>query len=59
MNLIRKYSIRFMYLSLIAFAAVAWFGHDLSPLWLSILTTAILITVAAWESLSLRGKPDE
>jgi hypothetical protein len=34
------------------------FGHDLSPLWLSILTTAILIVVAVWESLSLRSKPE-
>ena len=35
------------------------FGRDLSPLWLSILTTAIMIVVAVWESLSLRGKPQE
>jgi low temperature requirement protein LtrA len=59
-----KHAIRgFLQLShgvgIIAFAAVAWFGHDLPPLWLSILTTAIMIMVAVWESLSLRGKPSE
>jgi low temperature requirement protein LtrA len=43
---------------IIAFAAVAAFGRDLSPLWLSILTTAILVMVAVWESLSLRSKPE-
>ena len=42
---------------ILAFAAVAAFGRDLSPLWLSILTTAIMIMVAVWESLSLRSKP--
>jgi hypothetical protein len=30
----------------------------LSPLWLSILTTAILVMVAVWESLSLRSNPE-
>ena len=42
---------------IIARAATGWFGRDLSPLWLSILATAILIAV--WESLSLRSKPQE
>ncbi len=59
-----KHAIRgFLQLShgvaIIAFAAVAWFGHDLSPLWLSITTTAILIMVAVWELLSLRGQTAE
>ena len=36
-------------------AALAWFAGGLSPLWLSILTTAIMVIVAAWESLSLRS----
>jgi low temperature requirement protein LtrA len=59
-----KHAIRgFMQLShgvgIIAFAAVGWLGHDLSPLWLSILTTAIMVMVAVWESLSLRSKPQE
>ena len=59
-----KHAIRgFLQLShgvgIIAFAAAGWFGHDLSPLWLSILTTAIMIMVAVWESLSLRSKPEE
>ena len=59
-----KHSIRgFLQLShgagIIALAALAWLGRDLSPLWLSILTTAIMIMVAVWESLSLRGKPEK
>jgi low temperature requirement protein LtrA len=59
-----KHAIRgFLQLShgagIIAFAAIGLFGHDLSPLWLSISTTAVLIMVAAWESLSLRGKSGE
>src|SRR5215468_8556043 len=59
-----KHAIRgFLQLShgvgIIAFAAVGLFGRDLSPLWLSILTTAIMVVVAVWESLSLRGKPQE
>ena len=59
-----KHAIRgFLQLShgvgIIALAALAWFGSDLSPLWLSILTTAIMIMVAVWESLSLRGKSEE
>ena len=58
-----KHAIRgFLQLShgvgIIAFAAVAVFGRDLSPLWLSILTTAILVMVAVWESLSLRSEPE-
>ena len=53
-----KYAIRgFFQLShligIIALVALAWFASGLSPLWLSILTTAILIAVAVWESLSL------
>ena len=43
---------------IIALAAMAWFGHDLSPLMLSAATTAILVVVAIWESLSLRSKPE-
>jgi low temperature requirement protein LtrA len=59
-----KYAIRgFFQLShligIIALAALAWFASGPSPLWLSILTTAILIAVAVWESLSLRSKPVE
>lgn len=40
-------------------AAAGWFARDLSPLWLSTLTTAIMVVVAVWESLSLRAKPQE
>jgi low temperature requirement protein LtrA len=41
---------------IIALAVLAWFGRDLSPLMLSVLTTAILVVVAIWESMSLRSK---
>jgi low temperature requirement protein LtrA len=59
-----KHSIRgFLQLShgigIIMLAALAWFAGSLSPLWLSILTTAIMVIVAAWESLSLRSGPAE
>jgi low temperature requirement protein LtrA len=43
---------------IIALAVLAWFGSDLSPLLLSVLTTAILVVVAMWESLSLQSKPE-
>ena len=60
-----KHSIRgFLQLShgigIIALAVLAWFASDLSPLMLSFLTTAILIVVAVWESISLgsgAGRP--
>src|SRR3954451_23369532 len=59
-----KHSIRgFLQLShgagIIALAALAWFASELSPLVLSILTTAIMIVVAVWESISLQSKPAE
>jgi low temperature requirement protein LtrA len=38
---------------IIALGILAWFAGGLSPLTLSILTTAIMITVAVWESISL------
>jgi low temperature requirement protein LtrA len=55
-----KHSIRgFLQLShgigIIALAGLAWFARDLSPLMLSFLTSAILIVVAVWESISLRS----
>jgi low temperature requirement protein LtrA len=40
---------------IVALGALAWFAGELSPLMLSILTTAILVVVAAWETLSLRS----
>ncbi|KRQ99713.1 hypothetical protein CQ12_17305 [Bradyrhizobium jicamae] len=40
---------------IIALCVLAWFASDLSPLMLSILTTAILIGVAMWETFSLRS----
>jgi low temperature requirement protein LtrA len=55
-----KHSIRgFLQLShgagIVALALLACFAQYLSPLWLSISTTALLIVVAVWESLSLRS----
>src|SRR6202140_5122215 len=55
-----KHSIRgFLQLShgigIIALAGLAWFARDLSPLMLSFLTSAILIVVAVWESISLKS----
>lgn len=55
-----KHTIRgFLQLShgvgIIAFAILAWFAGGLSPLLLLGLTTAIMIVVAVWESLSLRS----
>jgi low temperature requirement protein LtrA len=55
-----KHTIRgFLQLShgagIIALAILAWFAGALSPLLLSILTTAIMIAVATWESISLRS----
>jgi low temperature requirement protein LtrA len=44
---------------IIALGVLAWFASGLSPLMLSILTTAILIMVAVWESISLKSDPRE
>ncbi|HUN99924.1 MAG TPA: low temperature requirement protein A, partial [Bradyrhizobium sp.] len=40
-----------------ALAVLAWFARELSPMWLSILTTVILLVVAVWETVSLSGAP--
>jgi len=40
---------------IIALGILAWFAGSLSPLLLSIATTAIMIIVAVWESTSLRS----
>jgi low temperature requirement protein LtrA len=40
---------------IIALSILAWFASGLSPLLLSILTSAIMIMVAVWESISLRS----
>jgi low temperature requirement protein LtrA len=55
-----KHTIRgFMQLShgvgIIALGVLGWFGHQFSPLTLSLLTTALMIVVAIWESVSLRS----
>jgi low temperature requirement protein LtrA len=44
---------------IVALCVLAWFAHDLSPLVLSIITSAIMIVVAVWESISLRSRPEE
>lgn len=59
-----KHAIRgFLQLShgigIIALALLWWFAADLSPLWLSVATTVILIVVAVWESVSLGSKVEE
>ena len=43
---------------IVALAVLAIFARDLSALMLSALTTAILVIVAAWESISLRGSDE-
>lgn len=53
-----KHTIRgFLQLShgvgIVALGILAWFAGDLSPLVLSMATTAIMIVVAVWESISL------
>ncbi|WP_426441924.1 low temperature requirement protein A [Bradyrhizobium genosp. P] len=59
-----KYVIRkFLQLShgvgIVALAVTAYFASEMSPLLLSIVTSAIMIMVAAWESLSLRSTEAE
>jgi low temperature requirement protein LtrA len=44
---------------IVMLGVLAWFASALSPLMLSILTTAIMVVVAAWESISLStGAPE-
>jgi low temperature requirement protein LtrA len=40
---------------LAALILLAWFAGELSPLMLSILTTAVMIMVAAWETISFKS----
>jgi low temperature requirement protein LtrA len=40
---------------IIALCVLGWFAADFSPLMLSIATTALMVVVAAWESISLRS----
>jgi low temperature requirement protein LtrA len=59
-----KHTIRgFLQLShgagIIVLTVLALFARDLSPLALSVATTALLIVVAVWESVSLGSKPGE
>jgi low temperature requirement protein LtrA len=44
---------------IIALGILAWFAAELSPLLLSILTTAIMVVVAVWESISLKSGAQE
>ena len=55
-----KHTIRgFLQLShgagIIALGILAWFAAELSPLVLSMLTTAIMVIVAVWELISLKS----
>jgi low temperature requirement protein LtrA len=59
-----KHAIRgFLQLShgvgIVLLLGLSWFASDLSPLWLSVATTAIMIVVAVWESVSLGATPEE
>lgn len=59
-----KHAIRgFLQLShgigIILLLALSWFAADLSPLWLSVATSVIMIVVAVWESVSLGSKPEQ
>lgn len=59
-----KYAIRgFLQLShgigILLLLVLWWFAADLSPLWLSVATTTIMIVVAVWESVSLGSEPEE
>ena len=42
-------------IGIIALGILAWFAGEMSPLLLSLLTTAIMVIVAAWESISLKS----
>src|SRR6476646_10434950 len=46
-------------IGMVALCVLAWFASELSPLVLSILTTAIMIAVAVWESISLQSNSAE
>jgi low temperature requirement protein LtrA len=59
-----KHAIRgFLQLShgigIILLLVLCWFAADLSPLWLSVATSVIMIVVAVWESVSLGSEPEE
>jgi low temperature requirement protein LtrA len=43
---------------IVGLTVLALFARELSPLMLSVATTALLIVVAVWESVSLRSKPE-
>jgi len=40
---------------IVALGGIAWFASDLSPVELSMATTAVLVVVAVWETISLRS----
>ncbi|MGY3290638.1 low temperature requirement protein LtrA [Bradyrhizobium sp. LM3.6] len=59
-----KHAIRgFLQLShgigIVLLLVLSWFAAELSPLWLSVATTVIMIVVAVWESVSLGSTPEE
>jgi low temperature requirement protein LtrA len=44
---------------IVALGILYWFAGELSPVVLSCLTTAIMLIVAIWESISLNSGPSE
>lgn len=46
-------------IGIILLLALSWFAADLSPLWLSVTTSVIMIVVAVWESVSLGSKSEQ
>jgi low temperature requirement protein LtrA len=49
---------------IVALLVLAWFAGNLSPLMLSLVTSAIMLVVAVWESVSLgsgeaRSRPEQ
>ncbi|MGY3357773.1 low temperature requirement protein LtrA [Bradyrhizobium sp. GM0.4] len=59
-----KHAIRgFLQLShgigIILLVVLWWFAAELSPLWLSVAATVIMIIVAVWESISLGSTVEE
>ena len=44
---------------IIALGVLGWYGEQFSPLMLSIATTALMVIVAIWETISLRPRPEK
>ena len=62
-TLVFKWTIRGLWqlshlVGIAALLLLAAAGKELSPLWLSCLSSLILVVVATWEAASLRSKPE-